>query len=110
MNLAEGKILLAPELVVPVLRLLPQVSQSFLQLRFVLGDAVDDRAHVGQRVWWADPVVGGAGQRSDGRSLQWNQDRVETGEEDGSNTAGFIQTNWASYCEFDFGLRSTRTY
>lgn len=68
-HLAEGHILLAPELVVPVLRLLPQVPKSFLQLRFVLGDAVDDRTHVGERVWWPDPVMSGAGWRSDGRSL-----------------------------------------
>lgn len=60
-NLAEGKILFAPELVVPVLRLLPQVPKSFFQLRFILGDAVDNWTHVGQRVWWTDPVMGGAG-------------------------------------------------
>lgn len=75
-NLAEGKILFAPELVVPVLRLLPQVSKSFFQLRFILGDAIDNWTHVGKRVWWTDPVMGGAGQRSDGRSLQGNNEHM----------------------------------
>lgn len=74
-NLAEGDVLLGPELVVPVLGLLPQVSQPFLQLRLALGDAVNDRPQVGQRVWWTDPVVCGAGCRSEGRSLQVNRNQ-----------------------------------
>lgn len=70
LNLAEGDVLLGPEVVVPVLRLLPQVSQAFLQLRFVLRDVVNDWPQVGERVRWADPVVRGAGDRPEGRPLQ----------------------------------------
>lgn len=46
---------------VPVLGLLPQVSQPFLQLCFVRGDVVNDWPQVGKRVRWADPVVRGGG-------------------------------------------------
>lgn len=63
-NLAEVEVLLGPELVVPVLRLLPQVSQPLFQLRLLLRDAVDDRPQVGQRVRGADPVMCRAGLRS----------------------------------------------
>lgn len=76
MNLGEGDILFAPELVIPVLSLLPQVSKPFFQLRFILGDAVDDWTDVGKRVRWSDPVMSGARQRSDGRSLQSNSEHV----------------------------------
>lgn len=98
MNLAEGQILLAPELVVPVLRLLPQVSKSFFQLRFIFGDAVDDWTHVGKRVWWSDPVMSGAGQRPDGRTLQSETHALKGG---GSNTSTGItaQTKSTHSCE-----------
>lgn len=72
MNLAEGKILLGPELMVPVLGLLPQVSESFFQLRFILWDVVHDWTQVGIRVWWTDPVMSGTGHRPDSRSLEIN--------------------------------------
>lgn len=67
--LAEADVLLGPEVVVPVLGLLPQVSQTSLQLRLVLGDVVNDGPNVGERVRWTDPVVCGAGRWSEGRSL-----------------------------------------
>lgn len=67
---SEGDVLLCPEVVVPVLRLLPQVSQPFLQLWFVLGDVVNYRPQVWQRVRWTDPVVCGAGWWSEVRFLQ----------------------------------------
>lgn len=57
---------------VPVLCLLPQVSQLFLQLCFLLRDAVDDWSEVGKRVWRTDPVVCGTGFWSDCGSLQVN--------------------------------------
>lgn len=73
LNLAEGDVLLGPELVVPVLRLLPQVSQPFLQLCFILRDVVDDWPQVGERVWWTNPVMCGAGFWSDSRLMQSNK-------------------------------------
>lgn len=69
-NLAEGDVLLGPELVVPVLRLLPQVPQLFLELCLILRDVVDDWPQVGQRVWWSNPVMCGAGFWSDSRLRQ----------------------------------------
>lgn len=70
MNLAEGDVLVGPEVLVPVFRILPQVSQTFLQLGFILGDAINNRPEVGKRVRRPDPVVRGAGSRSESRSLQ----------------------------------------
>lgn len=70
LNLAEGDVLVDPEVVVPVLRVLPQVSETFLQLGFVLRDVIHNCPEVGKRVWWPNPVMCGAGFWSDGRSLQ----------------------------------------
>lgn len=70
MNLAEGDVLVGPEVLVPVLRILPQVSETFLQLGFILGDVINNRPEVGERVWGSDPVVCGAGSWSESRSLQ----------------------------------------
>lgn len=75
LNLAEGDVLLGPEVVVPVLGLLPQVSQPFLQLCFILGYVVHDRPQVGKRVRWTNPVVCGAGCGSEGRSLHMNKNK-----------------------------------
>lgn len=66
LNLAEGDVLVGPEVLVPVLRVLPQVSETFLQLGFILGDVIHNWPHVGKWVWGADPVMRGAGFRSDG--------------------------------------------
>ncbi len=74
-NLAEGDVLLGPELVVPVLGLLPQVTQTFLQLSLVLGDTVNDWPQVGKRVRWTDPVVCGAGCGPDAGSLQKDKNK-----------------------------------
>lgn len=57
---------------VPVVCLLSQVSEPFLQLRFLLWDAVDDWSEVGKRVQRTDPVVCGTGFWSDRGSLQVN--------------------------------------
>lgn len=70
LDLAEGDVLVGPEVLVPVLRVLPQVSETFLQLGLVLGDPEHDWPEVGQRVRWPDPVVSGAGFWSHSRSLQ----------------------------------------
>lgn len=70
LNLAEGDVLVGPEVLVPVLGVLPQVSETFLQLGFILWDVIHNWPEVGKWVWWPDPVVRGAGFWSDGRSLQ----------------------------------------
>lgn len=69
-NLAEGDVLLGPEVLVPVFRVLPQVPETFLQLGFILGDAINYWPEVGKRVRRPDPVVRGAGSGSESRSLQ----------------------------------------
>lgn len=70
MNLAEGDVLVGPEVLVPVFRILPQVSETFLQLGFILGGVINYRPEVGERVRWPDPVVRGAGSWSESRVLQ----------------------------------------
>lgn len=60
-NLAEGDVLVGPEVLVPVLRVLPQVSETFLQLGFVLRDVIHNWPEVGKRVWRPNPVMCGAG-------------------------------------------------
>lgn len=93
-NLAEGDVLVGPEVLVPVLRVLPQVSETFLQLGFILWDVIHNWPEVGKWVWWPDPVVRGAGFWSDGRSLQvhinswmWVRDQ----------TTFFCSWGWSDY-------------
>lgn len=85
LNLAEGDVLVGPEVLVPVLRVLPQVSETFLQLGFVLGDVIHDGPEVGERVRWPDPVMRGAGFWSAGGSLQVQRN---TGKKQASPAAG----------------------
>lgn len=75
LNLAEGDVLLGPEVLVPVLGFLPQVSQPFLQLWFILAYVVHNRPQVGKRVRWTNPVMCGVGCWSEGRSLHINKNK-----------------------------------
>lgn len=78
LNPAEGDVLLGPEVLVPVLRVLPQVSETFLQLGFVLRDVIHNWPEVGERVRWPNPVMSGAGVWS-GRSLQVQKKQLNVG-------------------------------
>lgn len=56
-HLAKGDILPGPEVMVPVLCVLPQMSEFSLQHCLILRDVVYDRPQVWQFVWWPDPVI-----------------------------------------------------
>lgn len=74
-NLAEGDVLVGPEVLVPVFCILPQLSEAFLQLGFILGDVIHNWPEVGKRVWWPNPVMCGADFWSDSRCLQVGENR-----------------------------------
>lgn len=69
-HLAEVDVLFGPEVLVPVLCLLPQLPQLLLQVRLVLRDPVHDGTQIRQGVWRSNPVVRGAGRRPEAGTLR----------------------------------------